>query len=458
MPHRVAICGTFDVDNYGDHLFPRIATLELDRRIPGVSVESWSPYGWLHPTPLDDGQPASPLGPWTPGRAQAFADAYDCVMVGGGEIIHLNDPLLAPVYGTSPAELEALGPSRCFVESVGAARERRCPVIWHAVGVPVEPDPAQGRRLAGALRGRARVAVRDHDSERRLRAGGVTGEISVVPDSGLLLDRVLDEAQLRSRLDGLRRRRCYPTGPALVLQGCDLLEAHADRIAAAVHHHLDNLAGAPPDIVLLETGRCRADSRFADALAQRLTPRPTWRLPPDAGVADIAAAVWGGVGFAGSSLHGSITSLVFGRPFVVVDPEREPKLAGFAALAGVTDRLVRDLADLPAALAAGLRAPVPQPSVAALVARVDGHFDAVAEIVTARAGSTRRERPSRDELERAALVDVVDMLRKAGPGVPSGSGAEERAALAEARLAVLATRRRRRPSVRAGRLYRRLRL
>jgi polysaccharide pyruvyl transferase WcaK-like protein len=457
VPLRIAICGTFDVDNYGDHLFPRIATHELTRRIPGASVEPWSPYGWLHPTPLDDGCPASPLGPWTAGRAGAFARAYDGVLVGGGEIVHLNDPLLAPVYGTPPAELEALGPSRCFVENLGPQLERDCPVVWHAVGVPVETDPAQARRLAGALRERAYVAVRDHDSERRLRDAGVTGDISVVPDSGLLLQRVLPEALLRDRLEILRRRRCYPPGPTLVVQGCDLLVPHADRIAAALCERLDRSA-EPTDVVLLETGRCRADGRFADALAERLGPRRTWRLPADAGVSDIAAAVWGGVGFAGSSLHGSITALVCGRPFVIVDPAHEPKLAGFAALAGVDDRLVRDPATLPEVLAAGLAARVPDRDVRALVARVDDHFDKVAEIVTARTGHGRDDGPSRDELERSALVDLLDLLRRAGAG-SAPADAERRAALAEARLAVLATRRptRRAYSVRAKRLYRRLR-
>src|ERR687890_530875 len=98
-PARIALWGTFDVDNYGDHLFPRVATHELGRR--GLAVAAFSPFGRLHPTPLDDGWAAEPLGPWSPERAGELAAAHHLVVIGGGELIHLNDPLLAPVYDST---------------------------------------------------------------------------------------------------------------------------------------------------------------------------------------------------------------------------------------------------------------------------------------------------------------------------------------------------------------------
>src|SRR6267142_1628578 len=100
---RVALWGTFDVDNYGDHLFPRLAA------------------------------------------------AHHLVVVGGGELIHLHDPLLAAVYGTSTDELHRMAPSRFFVEGLGPELEADCPVVWHAVGVPWAPDEEQAERLRGAL-------------------------------------------------------------------------------------------------------------------------------------------------------------------------------------------------------------------------------------------------------------------------------------------------------------------
>ncbi|MDQ1498023.1 MAG: hypothetical protein QOI86_1363, partial [Actinomycetota bacterium] len=165
---RVALWGTFDVDNYGDHLFPRVAAHELRRRLPEAVVDAYSPYGWLHPTGLDGGRAASPLGPWSPERAGQLAAAHHLVVVGGGELIHLHDPLLAAVYGTTADVLCRLAPSRFFVEGLGPELEAQCPVVWHAVGVPWTPAAEQAERLRGALAGRPYVAVRDRHSAHRL--------------------------------------------------------------------------------------------------------------------------------------------------------------------------------------------------------------------------------------------------------------------------------------------------
>ncbi|MGH9001136.1 MAG: polysaccharide pyruvyl transferase family protein, partial [Acidimicrobiia bacterium] len=273
---RVAHWGTFDVDNYGDHLFRPVAEHELGRRLPGLTLDAFSPFGWLHPTSLDATPAVSPLGLPSALRRRAFAVSYDLVLVGGGELIHDNDPLLAAVYGVGGAQLAELAPSRFFVEGLGPDLERDCPVVWHALGVPTDPDPALRQRVRDALAGRALVSVRDRFSAARLVQAGVTAEIEVVPDPAVLLERVLPAATLARRLEGLRMRGCYPQGPAMVVQGCDLLLPHADAMADALGAWLGGAGWR--DVVLAVTGRCRGDDAFADALAARLGGRAgLWR-------------------------------------------------------------------------------------------------------------------------------------------------------------------------------------
>lgn len=469
-PPRVAVVGTFDVDNYGDHLFPLVAGHELTRRLPGVAVEAWSPYGWLHPTPLDELQPASPLGPWSEARAAAFAARYDTVVVGGGEIIHLNDPLLAPVYGTSGAELAWLAPSRCFVEGLGADRERTCPVIWNAVGLPLAAASGPGdvvardqsQRLRRALDGRGYVTVRDARSQRRLAEAGVEAPVTVVPDSALVCDRVVPPAALGVALDRLRGQGCYPPEPRrgergpLVVQGCDLLIPSAPAIAAALRHWL-TVSGAGRPVVLLETGRARGDTDFADALAPLLAPQHVWRLAATSTVSDIAAALWGASAFVGSSLHGAITALVHDRPFVVLNLAGEPKLDAFGTLTALAERVVHIASAIPRALDRACAVPVPPLLLADLRARVDEHFDRMAAIVEASAAARAPggQRLDRQAIEQSAVADLVAWLRTGD----RSSDAQRRAALAEARLAaVVASPRSRNPTrARAHRFAARLR-
>jgi polysaccharide pyruvyl transferase WcaK-like protein len=408
---RVALLGTFDVDNYGDHLFPRVAVHELGRRLPGVVVEAFSPYGWLHPTPLDNGRAASPLGPWSPERARQLAAAHHLVVVGGGELIHLHDPLLAVVYGASTDELRRMAPSRFFVEGLGPELEAECPVVWHGVGVPWAPAAEQAERLRGALAGRPYVTVRDRHSAHRLAEAGVERAIEVVPDSALLLDRIMPGASLRARLDGLRAVGAYPGpgSPTLVVQGCELLLPHLDGLIGALRSWQADQP-VPPVVVLVETGRCRGDGLVADALERALTPQRVWRLPGGAALEDLAAAIAGGDLFLGSSLHGAITALAYGRPFVLLNLIDDAKLDGFGDLTGLERRVVHSAAEIPRALADAVAGPAAPGLLGELHVRIDRHFDRLAEMAAERALARPGVVPDRS-LDAYAVADHLGRLR-----------------------------------------------
>jgi polysaccharide pyruvyl transferase WcaK-like protein len=409
-PARVALWGTFDVDNYGDHLFPRVAAHELGRRLPDAVVDAYSPYGWLHPTGLDGGRAASPLGPWSPERAARLAVSHHLVVVGGGELIHLDDPLLAPVYGTTADELRRMAPSRFFVEGLGPELEADCPVVWHGVGVPWPPAEDGARRLRAALAARPYVTVRDRHSARRLAEAGVERPVDVVPDSALLVDRILPLELLRDRLDRLRAGGGYPEpgSPALVVQGCDLLLPHLDAVVAAITRWQ---AGRPVplEVVVIETGRCRGDGIFADDL-ERALAQQVWRLPAGAAVEDLAAAIAGAGVFFGSSLHGAITALAYGRPFVLLNLMGEAKLDGFGDLTGLDRCVVHTAAGIVPALDGALADPAPPGLLAELQHRIDRHFDRLAELASERAAARPGVEPH-PALAIDAVADHVGRLR-----------------------------------------------
>jgi polysaccharide pyruvyl transferase WcaK-like protein len=286
-----------------------------------------------------------------------------------------------------------MAPSRFFVEALGPELERRCPAVWNAVGVSVAPEgpgAPEAQRLRAALAGRRHVAVRDRYSKERLQRAGVDRPIEVVPDSALLLDRILPAPALAARLERFRAAGCYPTGPALVLQGCDLIVPHAARLARAVGEWLESDTSHPGlEPVIVVTGRCRGDAVFADALGPQLARRRVFRLPPEVGIDDLAAAIAGGGVFVGSSLHGAITALVYGRPFVLLNLAGESKLDGFGDLTGLGDRVVHHVEALASALDRALAAPAPPGLLPDLQRRIDGHFDLIAEIALAAASSRR---------------------------------------------------------------------
>jgi hypothetical protein len=112
----------------------------------------------------------------------------------------------------------------------------------------------------------------------------------------------------------------------------------------------------------------------------------------------VAAAIAGADCFLGVSLHGAITAFAYGRPFVTLDPFDQAKLGAFADLIGWPAARTSDVGE--AVRRAARRAggeDLPPSTLPALHARIDGHFDRVAELaevrVKARADSGRPLRP-----------------------------------------------------------------
>lgn len=385
---RIGIWGTFDLENYGDLLFPRIAERELLSRLPNAFVRAYSPYGYLHPIELDAGVPAHPLGIWSDERAAELAEQLDCVLIGGGEIIHTKDELLAAHYGVTTQEILDRAPSRFFIEALGPIYERACPVVWHSVGIPFDPSQEESLRFREALAARVYSAVRDEKSRARLEMAGVNTEISVVPDSAFLLTRLFPQDLLRTRVDQLRHLGWYPTGKhALVIQGRRYMIPSIPILADQIAGLLDRRSDLVP--VLIATGPCHGDHEFADALAATLRI-PSHRLPESALVEDLVAAIWGSQGFIGTSLHGNITAFCFDKPHVALDLLDFSKLEGFGLMIENPACVVRDPSDLSNAFELSETIEGRLDALRGLQNRIDVHFDRIADIA-AEAVAARRD-------------------------------------------------------------------
>lgn len=376
---RVGVCGTFDLANYGDLLFPRIFELEISRRLPLADIRSYGPLGHLHPVAMDGGRPALPLGRPDSVRRNQIAGDLDLFAVGGGEIAHLRDDVYGSYYGLAPAEATELAPSGWFVDGLGAERERLCPVVWNAVGVPFPFEGDGAERVRRALSSKAYVSVRDEASRARLLETGTDREVHVVPDSGLLVRRLFSREVLERRLRFLRAMGWYPEhGQPLVVQGSAWIRSGAPAVAHALKAAL---RGKSIPIVLVETGPCHGDAEFADAVAA-LLPGEVYRLPGAVSLADIATTIAHARAYAGLSLHGAVTARAYDVPFLVLNLAGYSKLLAFADLVDRKDALVSDADALKAALRRLIaeEAPLAPGIRPSLEQSIDAHFDAIAEI------------------------------------------------------------------------------
>jgi hypothetical protein len=384
---RIGLWGRFDVASFGDAALPGIYEREIRRRIPSARVEPYGPLGERRSGLLDGGFASVDLGEWSPRRSAELADALDCVVV-VGDAIETPDESLATD--------SAVRASRFFIEGLGGDLERRCPMVWSAVGLPYELDRAGGGRVREAVSKRADVSVRDAISRERLARAGVAGETSVVPDPLFLLPRLFTAERRSRRLEYLRHMEWFPReAEPLVIQGGRSLAGSAEEITREVE---DALAGTDVPLLLVEVDPERGDRDFLDAVATFLK-RPAFRFPREATLADVVTVLANARAFVGTSDRGALAASSFGTPSRTLVPPapggRGRRTAdSVAALSGTVRGLLRSGRDVLAS------APIEKP--------LDAHFDRLAEI--AESAFLRRLREGGDPVPR--LVRRVRELER----------------------------------------------
>jgi hypothetical protein len=367
---RIGVWGAFDVADYGNLLVPRIFENELLRRLPHARVFAYAPLGAEHPISMDGGRPAAPLGDWTPARRAQLAEQLDLVVISGSDVIHLRDGLHREPYAeeASAEGAASLEPSRFFVDGLSEGLEQRCPVVWHAIGVPFEFAPEEADRANAAIESKRHVSVQSVVSRERLLATGTKRQIDLVGDPALLTSRLLSDETMQKRLRYLRAVKRYPVeDPPLMLETSAALGV--DNLAQALSEARAHDPKVPVALVALSPAR--GDAQLARTLASRIDD-PIYELTEDVTLNDHVAAIANARAFCGVSSAGCSTARAFGVPTVRVAAEA-PHGEGI---------VTRDPAQLSTAVAAllGGEITVDSQAVRVFVERLDAEFDTIAAI------------------------------------------------------------------------------
>jgi len=311
----IAVFGTFDVANYGDLLFPLLAGRRLaaiDENVRAVAPTACRPMQDAATT-LSVDDLLDPRG------SDEAIPALSGVLLGGGNLLHAS--ATSRVYG-------ALEPPRPFAYPslwLGAARlaaRHGVPLAWNAPGAPAALAPAAAAAMSVASRDARPRAVRDEGSRAILAAAGIDAELA--PDPGLDVSDLWDRNELLALHRELvgevapnGRTVAFHVSPRRVLDDVATVAAAFDGIATALD--------ATP--LLVAIGPCHDDGALLERIAAELD-RPAVVLAHPQRLIEIAASIAGSVAYLGSSMHGAITAVAYGRRAVLVAARADHKLAG----------------------------------------------------------------------------------------------------------------------------------
>jgi hypothetical protein len=354
-PRRVGIVGTFDVENYGDLLFPLVAQAALERRLESVEVVPFSPNQRSAPEWPYDVHPTLDLPDSLP--------SLSALLIGGGQLIRFDtgypiptDPRVhLPIdYWLTPAVLGVLAGK---------------PVIWNAIGAwtgsPTAPwydEVVRATLVASSF-----VGLRDEASRAHLAAVAPAVDLRILPDTVFSIARLwpLD----RESPDFVTWRESLNVrGPYVVVQADQRIGPSWPAIDAMV------ASLGVQTTVLLPVCRCHGDeSDGLPPLPTVHTARSEWPAPRL-----LSEIIGRSTAVVASSLHACITAISYGVPVVrvpsfnVADRKFE-MLDSFASVAGI---------DRPDAVAAVLRRRRgPEGSAIAFADQLDAYWDHVVDIV-----------------------------------------------------------------------------
>jgi GT2 family glycosyltransferase len=290
-PH-VAIVGTFDVQNYGDLLFPIIAERALRLRMGDIEVARYSRHE------REDGS-----WPFAVEPVEHFAHAVqrtDCLLVGGGDLLRL-DPPLENYVEPNPNVDQQLG---LWLQPATIASAAGVSVCWNAPGLVGTLTDRVNNLLAPVLAESAYVSARDTRSVAVLDR--LCGRAQLAPDTAFGLPDVMPVSERQARLAKLRSD--FQLAPKYVL-----IQPH--RYTAAIAQRIaDESANRGLQLVIAPIGAVLGD--HPDLLGSAVHNAKALVLKPDLHPLDLAALVSGATGVVALSLHAAITAATFGVPVV----------------------------------------------------------------------------------------------------------------------------------------------
>jgi lipopolysaccharide transport system ATP-binding protein len=384
---RLGIVGTFDVENFGDLLFPLIAEAELKQRLKQTDLRIYAPTQPALPWPF----PVTPVD-----RLPSEVHELSVLLIGGGQLVRFDDRYPIPLGADRfPPDAYFLGPAL-------AAEGAGVPFVWNAIGAwtgsPRCParEPVLGRLIAKS----AIAAVRDDATQAVFACLAPAANIEMVPDTAFGMSRlwpILAESPEQKRW----RAGLGLTGRYIVIQA-------NPRMASSRHrkHFIALQQALDARIVVLPICRCHGDRAEGFPALPHDTDRHGGWLSPHR----IREIIAGAELVVASSLHASITALSYGVKVVRMNLHRERKfelLDGFEGICRLGDR---------AALTRLLARPNGiEPMVLSHQAVLDDYWNRVAELASAepsdRAKLTNQQQTDFPEVHQPVYSGALTKVR-----------------------------------------------
>lgn len=328
---KIAHIGTFDVENYGDLLFPCILEIQLKKRLPEIEIFLFSPNGGNKP--FEENRIVYPIHAL---EKMHLEHHFDAIIIGGGDLIRLDSNI------SSDYEYSYMAAELVWIEPILIANRYDIPVVFNAPGVPFNFSNFKKVNVKKIIECLDYCSVRDEESKENLISCQIEKEIEVVPDTIIKIYETFEKNELIDNAKKLMRRGVIPHSTKYIVIQHNRYryddEVYLNHMKEFMNMLIDKY---DYDIMLVPIGYVHRDIDFLNNIlinSSRIHLIKT-KLSPY----DMLSVFVNSCGFIGTSLHGLITSSAYGVPILGINEQNFVKVTGYLKLINKENVEVNDI-------------------------------------------------------------------------------------------------------------------
>lgn len=368
--HNIALFGTFDIDNFGDCLFPLIVEHHLKKRLGKIQLYPFSPTSRV-------ARIANYSRVYSFNELSlTFSEPPSCIMVGGGDLISTADS--PSIY---PQLRNILYPYsiKTWLLPIMAADAWNCPSMLNAVGMSPLFDKDFNELTRMYLQKLDLCLVRDRFSAERLSEIQVDSEI--VPDSAFSVPNLLNSSEWAMQYQQIAKQLKLPS-KFMVAQVAFYLEENHIKVANAIAQSAIS-SGLP--VVLLPICHHHSDIQSLRVVRKILRKNKIEVYMVDCilNTLQTSSVLANASLYIGTSLHGAIITLAFGNPAVSYSSRKKGKHYGVLSELGLEICHTNQADDIPDIVSNLLRLPKKwyATKIESANIRINDYFDRMAKII-----------------------------------------------------------------------------
>jgi polysaccharide pyruvyl transferase WcaK-like protein len=359
------MCGVFDIANYGDHLFPAVLRSQLKQRGVEDDVVLFSPFA-AQETFVDD----SRIYSLEDMEKMHNEDPFSAIVVGGGEIIHWYR--FEQKMQSDTQEYEPYPMAQIWLIPWSMKEKYGIPLIWNAPGIPFN-FPDDGKNLKSLFSNIDYLSVRNEFSVNALVTTGIPAkEISLVPDTGFALQSIATPEELAHA-----RNSSLPFSDPYVVFHCNRFIP--PEFEKPIVDFLLKIQNTGRKVVFLPLAYTHGDDEKLLEL-NKLSGNSFFMPPTMPSLVQIIAILSGCELYVGTSLHGSVTAAVFGKPTVAFDYQKTKKTRDLYQLMNRQSFYCTSPNNLDIVVQSALQQQNPI-DLSEILSRLTPHFDTISKII-----------------------------------------------------------------------------